>query len=69
MRNIVRVVVLNKVVAFLLFLGKIAIVAGVGTMSYFVFSRQIPDLVKLYRNLIINRALERLWFLEVGLGC
>ncbi len=48
MRNIVRVVVLNKVVAFLLFLGKIAIVAGVGTMSYFVFSRQIPDLVKLY---------------------
>ena len=44
MRNILRVIVLNKVVDFLLFLGKLVIVAGVGTMSYFVFSGQIPDL-------------------------
>jgi len=45
MRNILRVVVLNRVVDFLLFLGKLVIVAGVGAMSYFVFARQIPDLV------------------------
>ena len=44
MRNILRVIVLNRVVDFLLFLGKLVIVAGVGTMSYFVFSGQIPDL-------------------------
>lgn len=44
MRNIVRVVVLNNVVNFLLFLGKLAIVAGVGTLSYFVFSGAIPEL-------------------------
>jgi choline transporter-like protein 2/4/5 len=54
MRNIVRVVVLNKVVAFLLFLGKIAIVTGVGTMSYFVFSRQIPDLVKIFSETLLK---------------
>jgi choline transporter-like protein 2/4/5 len=46
MRNIVRVVVLNKVVAFLLFLGKVVIVAGVGSMSYFVFAKQIPELAR-----------------------
>jgi hypothetical protein len=45
MRNILRVVVLNNIVDFLLFLGKLVIVAGVGTMSYFVFSGQIADLV------------------------
>jgi len=41
MRNILRVLVLNKVVDFLLLLGKLVIVAGVGTMSYFVFSGQV----------------------------
>jgi len=44
MRNILRVVVLNKVVDFLLFLGKVVIMAGVGTMSYFVFSGAFPEL-------------------------
>jgi len=42
MRNIVRVVVLNGIVNFLLFIGKLVIVVGVGTLSYFFFSRQIP---------------------------
>jgi uncharacterized membrane protein len=46
MRNILRVVVLNKVVYFLLFLGKVVIIAAVGTMSYFTFSKQIPELVR-----------------------
>lgn len=44
MRNVVRVVVLNNVVQFLLFIGKLVIVSGVGTLSYFVFSGRIPEL-------------------------
>ena len=42
MRNIVRVVVLNKIVDFLLFLGKLVVTAGVGCLAYFVFSGSIP---------------------------
>ena len=44
MRNMLRVVVLNNVVAFLLFIGKLVIMAGVGALSYFVFSGQLPGL-------------------------
>jgi choline transporter-like protein 2/4/5 len=43
MRNMVRVVVLNNVVSFLLLLGKLVIVVGVGMLSYFVFSGQLTD--------------------------
>jgi hypothetical protein len=49
MRNIVRVVVLNNIVDFLLFLGKLVIVAGVGTMSYFVFSGQVSFEISAFR--------------------
>ena len=41
MRNILRVVVLNNIVNFLLFLGKLVIVASVGCLAYFVFSGRI----------------------------
>lgn len=44
MRNMVRVVVLNGVVQFLLFIGKLVIVSAVGILSYVFFSGQIPDL-------------------------
>jgi len=44
MRNLVRVVVLDSVVDFLLFLGKIVIVMATGVASYFVFSGQIPEI-------------------------
>ena len=44
MRNILRVLVLNGIVDFLLFLGKLVIVAGVGCLSYFVFSGGIPEI-------------------------
>ncbi len=44
MRNLVRVVVLNKIVDFLLFLGKLVIVTGVGCLAYFVFSGNIPSI-------------------------
>jgi len=44
MRNLVRVVVLDSVVDFLLFLGKVVIVLASGVGSYFVFSGQIPEI-------------------------
>lgn len=42
MRNLVRVVVLNKVVEFLLFLGKLVVTTGVGCLAYFTFTGGIP---------------------------
>jgi len=42
MRNVVRVVVLNNVTAWLLWFGKMAIVVGVGTLSGFFFASRIP---------------------------
>ncbi|XP_031722503.1 choline transporter-like protein 4 [Anarrhichthys ocellatus] len=41
MRNIVRVVVLDKVTDLLLFFGKLLVVAGVGVLSFFFFSGRI----------------------------
>ncbi|XP_006823430.1 choline transporter-like protein 2 [Saccoglossus kowalevskii] len=41
MRNIVRVVVLDKITDFLLFLGKLMVTAAVGTLAYFFFTNQI----------------------------
>ena len=43
-RNLVRVVVLDSVVDFLLFLGKLIIAVVTGTASYLVFAGQVPDL-------------------------
>ncbi|KAJ8404158.1 hypothetical protein AAFF_G00339310 [Aldrovandia affinis] len=41
MRNVLRVAVLDKVTDFLLFLGKLLIVASVGIFSFFFFSGRI----------------------------
>uniref|UniRef100_A0A8C9ZAV6 Choline transporter-like protein n=1 Tax=Sander lucioperca TaxID=283035 RepID=A0A8C9ZAV6_SANLU len=41
MRNVVRVVVLDKVTDLLLFFGKLLVVAGVGILSFFFFSGRI----------------------------
>lgn len=41
MRNILRVVVLDKVTDFLLMLGKLLVVGGVGVLSFFFFSGRI----------------------------
>uniref|UniRef100_A0A671W400 Choline transporter-like protein n=1 Tax=Sparus aurata TaxID=8175 RepID=A0A671W400_SPAAU len=41
MRNIVRVVVLDKVTDLLLFFGKLLVVGGVGVLSFFFFSGRI----------------------------
>ena len=44
MRNLVRVVVLDSVVDFLLFLGKLVIVLITGATSYVAFAGQIPEI-------------------------
>ena len=44
MRNLVRVVVLDSVVDFLLFLGKIVIVLLTGAVSYLAFAGHMPDI-------------------------
>ncbi|KAM7384524.1 hypothetical protein PAMA_011738 [Pampus argenteus] len=41
MRNVVRVVVLDKVTDLLLFFGKLLVVGGVGVLSFFFFSGRI----------------------------
>jgi len=47
MRNMVRVVVLDKVCDFLLFLGKMVITIGIGVLSYMVFAGHIPEFGKI----------------------
>ena len=44
MRNLVRVMVLDSVVDFLLFLGKLVIVLITGAVSYFAFDGWIPEI-------------------------
>ncbi|XP_047737177.1 choline transporter-like protein 2 isoform X1 [Hyalella azteca] len=44
MRNIARVVVLDKVTDFLLFIGKMVVTGGVGIVAYFVFSGGIQGI-------------------------
>ena len=44
MRNLVRVVVLDSVVDFLLFLGKLVIVLITGATSYCAFAGHFPDI-------------------------
>ncbi|XP_037780693.1 choline transporter-like protein 2 [Penaeus monodon] len=41
MRNIARVVVLDKVTDFLLFIGKMVVVGGVAVASFFIFSGEV----------------------------
>uniref|UniRef100_A0ABI7YIN4 Choline transporter-like protein n=1 Tax=Felis catus TaxID=9685 RepID=A0ABI7YIN4_FELCA len=44
MRNIIRVVVLDKVTDLLLFFGKLLVVGGVGVLSFFFFTGRIQGL-------------------------
>ncbi|KAL2791592.1 choline transporter-like protein 4 isoform 2 [Daubentonia madagascariensis] len=54
MRNIVRVVVLDKVTDLLLFFGKLLVVGGVGILSFFFFSGRIQGLGKGFENPHLN---------------
>ncbi|XP_060225042.1 choline transporter-like protein 4 [Meriones unguiculatus] len=54
MRNIIRVVVLDKVTDLLLFFGKLLVVGGVGVLSFFFFSGRIKGLGKDFENPNLN---------------
>ncbi|XP_058410715.1 choline transporter-like protein 4 [Diceros bicornis minor] len=54
MRNIVRVVVLDKVTDLLLFFGKLLVVGGVGVLSFFFFTGRIQGLGKDFENPQLN---------------
>ncbi|KAI4817676.1 hypothetical protein KUCAC02_011059 [Chaenocephalus aceratus] len=54
MRNVVRVVVLDKVTDLLLFFGKLLVVAGVGVLSFFFFSGRISLPGNTFRSETLN---------------
>lgn len=54
MRNIVRVVVLDKVTDLLLFFGKLLVVGGVGVLSFFFFSGRIQGLGRDFKSPHLN---------------
>ncbi|XP_017285100.1 choline transporter-like protein 4 isoform X2 [Kryptolebias marmoratus] len=54
MRNIIRVVVLDKVTDLLLFFGKLLVVGGVGVLSFFFFSGRIPLPGSTFRSETLN---------------
>ncbi|XP_016070869.1 PREDICTED: choline transporter-like protein 4 isoform X2 [Miniopterus natalensis] len=54
MRNIVRVVVLDKVTDLLLLFGKLLVVGGVGVLSFFFFTGRILGLGKDFENPHLN---------------
>ena len=57
MRNLVRVVVLDSVVDFLLFLGKLVIVLITGATSYCAFAGEIPEIKVSNGVSVFNRSL------------
>uniref|UniRef100_A0A0P6JDY4 Choline transporter-like protein n=1 Tax=Heterocephalus glaber TaxID=10181 RepID=A0A0P6JDY4_HETGA len=54
MRNVLRVVVLDKVTDLLLFFGKLLVVGGVGVLSFFFFSGRIKGLGKDFESPDLN---------------
>ncbi|XP_051991233.1 choline transporter-like protein 4 isoform X2 [Xyrauchen texanus] len=54
MRNIVRVVVLDKVTDLLLFFGKLLVVGGVGVLAFFFFSGRIPGSGTTFETAALN---------------
>ncbi|XP_023577300.1 choline transporter-like protein 4 [Octodon degus] len=54
MRNVLRVVVLDKVTDLLLFFGKLLVVGGVGVLAFFFFSGRIKGLGKVFENPELN---------------
>ncbi|CAD7677636.1 unnamed protein product [Nyctereutes procyonoides] len=54
MRNVVRVVVLDKVTDLLLLFGKLLVVGGVGVLSFFFFTGRIQGLGRHFENPSLN---------------
>ncbi|OAF67812.1 Choline transporter-like protein 2 [Intoshia linei] len=53
-RNILRVVVVDKVTDFVLFISKIVVTAGMTTLAYFLFNGQLFDLNLLIAGIFLN---------------
>lgn len=64
MRNVIRVVVLNRVAAFLLFVGKALIVAGNGAIAFYYFSGKwvIDDIPQINLHYYFVPILVKLFF-------
>ncbi|XP_034277341.1 choline transporter-like protein 4 [Pantherophis guttatus] len=54
MRNVVRVVVLDKVTDLLLFFGKLLVVGGIGILSFFFFTGRIPTEDPRFKSPVLN---------------
>ncbi|XP_032094883.1 choline transporter-like protein 4 [Thamnophis elegans] len=54
MRNVVRVVVLDKVTDLLLFFGKLLVVGGIGVLSFFFFTGRIPIDDPRFKSPVLN---------------
>ncbi|KAJ6653444.1 hypothetical protein lerEdw1_009197, partial [Lerista edwardsae] len=54
MRNIVRVVVLDKITDLLLLFGKLLVVGGVGVLSFFFFTGRIPLKDERFQTPVLN---------------
>ncbi|XP_015679604.1 choline transporter-like protein 4 [Protobothrops mucrosquamatus] len=54
MRNVVRVVVLDKVTDLLLFFGKLLVVGGIGVLSFFFFTGRIPTEDTRFKSPVLN---------------
>ncbi|XP_015746412.1 choline transporter-like protein 4 [Python bivittatus] len=54
MRNAVRVVVLDKITDLLLLFGKLLVVGGIGTLSFFFFTGRIPIDDTRFRSPVLN---------------
>nr|XP_033772761.1 choline transporter-like protein 4 [Geotrypetes seraphini] len=54
MRNILRVVILDKVTDLLIFFGKLLVVGGVGVLAFFFFSGRIPIDDDRFKNPTLN---------------
>jgi len=67
MRNLARVVVLDSVVDFLLFLGKLVIVLATGAVSYLAFAGYFTGIVEEMPNL--NYVWTPVAFIVVGSYC
>ncbi|XP_023195864.1 choline transporter-like protein 5 isoform X1 [Xiphophorus maculatus] len=54
MRNILRVVVLDNLITFLLFIGKLVISGGIGVLAFLFFSKRIPIVQDMVPQLNFN---------------
>uniref|UniRef100_A0A8C5WYK7 Choline transporter-like protein n=1 Tax=Laticauda laticaudata TaxID=8630 RepID=A0A8C5WYK7_LATLA len=54
MRNIMRVVILDKVTDLLLLFGKLLVVGGIGTLSFFFFTGRIPIENPRFKSPVLN---------------